>query len=242
MNHNITLCHLYPELMDTYGDRGNIIALTQRAKWRGIEVSLQEVSLYEPLPDEPVDIYFLGGGQDQAQGVIANDIKTKADRLKNDIEAGVVALTICGGYQLFGRNYVDPTGRDIPGIGIFDIQTKGGPTRRVNDLLIETNSIIPGVQLVGFENHSGLTFLDNPDQALGSVIKGTGNNGQDNTEGIVYKNAIGTYLHGSLLPKNPRLTDYLLETALKRKYPDFVLEKLDNALEEQAFREAVRQI
>lgn len=237
-DHKLTIIHLYPDLMNIYGDRGNIIALKQRALWRNIDVAIVNVSIGDKLTTGLADIYFFGGGQDSSQIAVAHDLPRLASTIKKDIENGACALTICGGYQLFGHFYKDQTGKKLKGISIFDAYTVAGSKRMIGNIKIKTDAIVPGTEILGFENHSGQTFLGKNMKPLGKVLKGYGNNPRQHQEGVIYKNAIGTYLHGSLLPKNPKLTDYLLETALKRKYPDFELAPLDDKLEEETFREA----
>lgn len=264
MSFSLTICHLYPDRMNIYGDRGNIFALKRRLEWRDIEPVIEEVKTGDKLFENKADFYFFGGGQDQAQQFIAKHLKTKADVIQADIENGVVALTVCGGYQLFGRYYQDPTGQKSEGLGIFNCVTEAGQKRKVGNLLIETTPLAGSIldksasdtpyplldkstskgprqyslKLIGFENHSGNTFLNAGSEPFGKVSQGFGNNGQDQTEGIRYKNAFGTYLHGSLLPKNPLFADYLLEKALQNKYAGFELKPLKNDLELATFIEA----
>lgn len=234
----ITIVHLYPDLMNIYGDRGNVIALKQRALWRNIDVEIASVSIGDQLPKNR-NLYFFGGGQDKSQIAVAKDLPRLAKTIKNDIENGVPALTICGGYQLFGHFYQDQNGKKIKGISVFDAYTVADSKRMIGNIKIKTDIIAPGVIILGFENHSGQTFLGKNMKPLGRVLKGYGNNPRQKIEGSVYKNAIGTYLHGSLLPKNPKITDWLLEKALKRKYPNFELSPLDDNLEEKTHIEAI---
>jgi len=202
----IVIGWLYGASMNIYGDRGNIIALTQRAAWRGLDTEVITIGLGDPLPRR-VDIYFFGGGQDQEQIAVSRDLQgEKAERIKADIESGSAALTICGGYQLFGREYRPHDAAPLPGIGVFDAVTVAGPERFIGNVVIESE----WGDLVGFENHSGLTTLGAGVEPLGTVRVGRGNNGRDGREGARYRNAIGCYLHGALLPKNPTLTDWLL--------------------------------
>lgn len=235
----LTICHLYPDVMNIYGDRGNIIALQQRLKWRGIESHVITINSGDALPTQTVDIYFFGGGQDQAQSAIAKDLTKHADTLRYDVEDGAVLISVCGGYQLLGKYYLDQDGRRTPGIGLFDVETKAGTRRMVGNISISLGSMLPGEKVIGFENHSGRTYLGKGAKPFGHVLAGFGNNGEDKTEGVVYKNAIGTYLHGSLLPKNPKLTDYFLQQAVTRKDPDFVFNPLESSVEKSAFDEAL---
>lgn len=230
----IKILHLYPQEMNLYGDRGNILALVRRAEWRGIKA---KVIPYEPgdkLPQD-VDIIFGGGGQDSGQEKIAPDLQSISSDLKILIEKGTPALVVCGIYQLFGEYYVTFSGKKLPGIGIFDAHTISSTSRHIGNVTIHNDKF---GDIVGYENHSGLTILDDFCQPLGTVIEGFGNNGKDQSEGIIYKNCIGTYLHGPILPKNPKLTDFLIEAALKNKGLHTKLTKLDDSLEKQALRTA----
>jgi CobQ-like glutamine amidotransferase family enzyme len=206
----LTIGWLYGDRMNIYGDRGNIIALEQRARWRGIDVRVERISIGDAIP-AGIALYFFGGGQDQQQVAVARDLQgAKAERIRADIEAGAPALTICGGYQLFGHEY-RPHGADpLPGIGIFDAITVAGNERFIGNVIVDS----AWGELVGFENHSGLTTLAPGCAPMGEVRVGRGNNGRDGHEGARFRNALGCYLHGALLPKNPALTDWLIATAL----------------------------
>jgi len=229
---------LYGTRMNIYGDRGNIVALTRRAEWRGIEVEVREIGYGASIPDD-VDIFFWGGGQDQEQADVARDMQgEKAYQLRTAIDNGAAMLAICGGYQLLGRSYRPHAGEELPGVGLFDITSVAGSTRFIGNIVVNTER---WGALVGFENHSGLTHLGNGVKPLGRVEIGRGNNGQDGTEGAIYRNAIGCYLHGALLPKNPRLTDWLIERGLHRRYGDVSLPSLDDAVEQRAHRSAVQR-
>lgn len=239
MIHTIRITHLYPELLNTYGDRGNILAFVKRCEWRGIEVTVRRVSLGDLLTANETDWYFIGGGQDAAQAVIADDLAQKTGAIRADIESDVPLLAICGGYQLLGKRYVDPTGKHSPGTNLFDVVTDAGANRFVGNALVDGVGELAGQQFIGFENHAGRTHLGTAAQPLGRVMKGFGNNGDDRTEGVVYHKAIGTYLHGSLLPKNPWLTDWFIQAALAHQSNQPVtLKLLDNSSEEAARREA----
>lgn len=257
--YQLTICHLYPDLMDTYGDKGNIITIQKRCQWRGIKVNYKPLSIDDPLSTShsDFDFYFFGGGQDQAQEIVAKDLQKKASALKKSVERGAVLLSICGGYQLLQKYFKTAAGQKIPGIGLFDAYTIASDVRMMNNLLIDLNpkffkeieSIYPTTNppnyptnLIGFENHSGKTYLEKGTEPLGTVIKGNGNNGEDKTEGAIYKNAFGCYLHGSLLPKNPHFADYLIQKALERKYGKVKLEPLDDTLEWQAHKTTTKTI
>ena len=242
---DLTICYLYPTTMSTYGDRGNVVALAQRARWRGINVTVTEVDLHHHLDPSGIDLFFFGGGQDKEQMAVSEDLQGgKGEDLVGAIENGAALLSICGGYQLLGEYFRTSTGDDLPGLGVFKARTTGGPQRMIGDIVIEAAGLKPDgrpVRLVGFENHSGQTFLEPGCRPLGKVVVGSGNNGIDRTEGARYRNAFGCYLHGPLLPKNPILTDYLLQAALHHRYgEEAVLLPLESATEDRA-REAVLQ-
>ena len=231
---DLTLAWLYGREMNIYGDRGNVRALEQRARWRGIDVTVVTSGLGDPMPE--VDLYFWGGGQDQEQVNVAHDLQgAKGDALRAAVEGGAALLSVCGGYQLLGHEYRPHDDEPLPGIGLFDVTTVAGPERFIGNIVVDS----PIGELVGFENHSGLTTLAPGVQPLGRVRSGRGNNGQDGTEGAMYRNAIGCYLHGSLLPKNPVLADWLLERALNRRHGTVTLPPLDDTIEVAAHANAV---
>ena len=240
----LVIGYLYPDLMNIYGDTGNIIALKKRAEWRGIEVEVKNISIGDRIPTlhvgTRIDLYFFGGGQDQSQELVAKDLQKKATVLKEEVERGVPLLAICGGYQLLGEYYQPSSGPKLPGIDIFPAYTIAGDNRMIGNIVIssqDTNNF-----LVGFENHSGKTYLKEGATPLGTVKSGFGNNGEDHTEGCVYQNAIGCYMHGSLLPKNPELADWLLQKALEVKYrKEIKLKPLDDTLENEAHKAAIRR-
>lgn len=212
----IRLLQLYPRDMNIYGDWGNTLVLKRRLEWHGVDVELLAYNPGDTFPDG-VDLIVGGGGQDSGQDIIQNDLAAIGSKLHTAAENGVPMLMICGLYQLFGKFFKTQDGHSIKGIGLLDIETHAGPERLVGNIILESQF----GELVGYENHSGQTFLGKNIKPLGKVIKGAGNNGQDDTEGAIYKNVIGTYLHGSILPKNPNLADYLIEQAVIRKYGDF---------------------
>jgi hypothetical protein len=222
--------------MNIYGDRGNVRTLEQRCRWRGIAVDVALVGVGDRLTAGDTDIYFFGGGQDREQIVVADDLcGPTGDAIRKDIAEDAVALTVCGGYQLFGHYYRPYATEDLPGISVFDAWSDAGPDRFIGNVLSET----PWGTLVGFENHGGRTFLSAGTQPFGRVIVGHGNNGQDGTEGAVTRNAFGCYLHGSLLPKNPTFADHLIALALRRRYgPDASLAPLEDATEHIAHEAA----
>lgn len=237
--YELNICHLYSDLLNLYGDRGNIIALKKRAEWRGIDVSVTNISIGQNFVPENYDIIFLGGGQDYEQEIIQNDIlRSKGSEIKNAIENNKVFLCICGGYQLLGHYYKTHDGKEIEFLGALDLWTTAGNERMIGNIAFQCDVLktdnYDGV-VVGFENHSGKTYLGKDVKPLGKVLCGYGNNGEDGYEGAVYKNVFCSYSHGSLLPKNPQFTDHLISIALKNKYSDFnSLSKLDDTIENAA--------
>jgi CobQ-like glutamine amidotransferase family enzyme len=207
-------------------------------RWRGIEPTLDRVAVGETYDLERADIVVAGGGEDESQLAVAEDLQRRSQSVHDAVGSGVVFLTICGTYQLFARRFVTHDGQEIPGIGVFGAETHGGAKRMIGNIVVGT----PWGRLVGFENHSGRTILDEGQSPLGSVEKGNGNNDRTGDEGAVTLNAFGTYLHGSLLPKNPAFADELLLRALRRRHGDgFELPPLDDSLERQAADAAARR-
>ncbi len=244
----IRLAHLYPDLMNIYGDRGNVLALVNRARQRGIDIVVSEVSIGQALDPAAHDLYFFGGGQDREQIPVAADlVASKAEALREAIEGGAALLSVCGGFQLLARYYQPFDADRLPGIGLFDAWTVASHQRMIGNVVIELAAASPLAQdgrprtVVGFENHSGKTYLGPGGQPLGRVVVGYGNNGEDRTEGAVYRQAIGCYLHGSLLPKNPHLADFLLAQALAHRYGAVELPPLDDTLEWRAHQAAVQR-
>jgi hypothetical protein len=232
------LAHCYPAEMNIYGDRGNVIALTQRAAWRGIELSVTSIEPGEAVDWAAFDLAFFGGGQDSGQALIAQDLlERQGPGLRAALEDGLVMLAICGGYQLLGHYFLTHTGERLPGLGVLDIHTVGGKQRLIGNIVVDAELDGAPVRLVGFENHSGRTYHGPGVRSMGRVIVGNGDNGEDGVGGAVYRNTYGCYLHGSLLPKNPQLTDYLLGLALRRRYgPTATLPPLEAELELRAQR------
>ena len=211
----ISIAHLYPKLLNLYGDMGNVITLRQRCIWRGIEVEFEQINSGDKIKEH--DLYFIGGGQDKQQEEVQAELFSQKSELQAQMNDGSVFLGICGGYQLFGH-YYQPHGKDkLEGISLMDAYTIAGDTRFIGNVTVKTNFLSPNT-LVGFENHSGLTYLQGETKPLGVVSVGNGNNGKDGFEGARYKNVFGTYLHGSLLPKNPHFADYLISLALEKRY------------------------
>ena len=228
----LNICHLYPDLLNVYGDVGNILVLKHRAEERGIKVNVVDVSLNDKFNKDEIDIVFFGGGQDCEQSIVSEDLKNnKEEVLRQYIEEDKVLLAICGGYQLLGKHYISPNGEKLQGLGILDIYTEGGEKRLIGNTVIYNEDF--DETYVGFENHSGRTFI-NGLKPLGKCIHGYGNNGEDGYEGCIYKNTFCTYFHGSLLSKNPELADRFLKIALEKKYGSVELKKLDDTFELKA--------
>lgn len=226
----LSVAHLYPKLLNLYGDMGNIIAIKKRCEWRGIEVEVDEIGIGDTIKEH--DFYFIGGGQDKQQQEVAQELYSKKEFLTKERDSGAVFLGICGGYQLFGHYYQPFEGDRLLGISLMDAYTVAGKKRFIGNVSVETSFLNEPKTLVGFENHSGLTYLQGETKPLGKIIVGNGNNGQDKFEGGRFKNVFGTYLHGSLLPKNPHFTDYLIELALEKRYGEKIsLQKLNDKLE-----------
>jgi len=238
----LNICHLYPDLLDLYGDRGNILALAARCRWRGIEPVIQQASLGEALDFMRMDILFLGGGSDREQGLLVQDLMRREKELRSAIENGLVVLSICGGYQMLGRYYQMASGEKIQGLGIIDIWTVAGAKRLIGNVVVEIEIDKSFRTLVGFENHSGKTYLGEGIRPLGKVLFGHGNNGDNREEGVHYRNVFGTYMHGPLLPKNPLFTDMLLELAMLRRGSNTRLKELDDRLEELAHKAMVKRL
>ncbi|MCQ2559892.1 MAG: glutamine amidotransferase [Clostridia bacterium] len=229
----IRIYHLYPELLNLYGDAGNVLAFQQRCLWRGMEAEIIPISPEDRLDFGKADFIFIGGGSDREQMIASQTLSRQKAELKAAIEDGVAVLAICGGLQLLGQYYKDTDGDKIPGLGLLDFYTEAGTKRLIGNIAIEME--IEGKQcpLVGFENHAGRTFLGEV-APLGRVLKGFGNNGQDGGEGIRYHNVFCSYLHGPILPKNTCLADYLLKLVLQRRGESGELLPLDDSFEEKA--------
>jgi CobQ-like glutamine amidotransferase family enzyme len=214
-----TVGWLYPDLMNIYGDRGNILTLLKRAEWRDYDARLIELGRGASDGMEDVDVFFFGGGQDREQALVYEDLlETKQAPLERAVASGAGVLAVCGGYQLLGHYYQTGEGERFPGIGLIDVHTEAGKRRFIGDVVVDSDlTDIHPQTLVGFENHSGRTYLGPKAKPLGRVRMGFGNNGEDHTEGCIQGGIVGTYLHGSLLPKNPHLADHLVRNALARR-------------------------
>jgi len=233
----IRIGHLYPDYLNIYADRGNIAVLERRASWRGIELLVEAIGVGDVVKAGRHDLYYVGGGQDREQALVAPDLAGKGKALSEAVAGGAAVLAVCGGYQLLGAFYRDLSGAEQPGAGLLPLYTVAGEVRMIGDCLIECG-LEPGVRrtLAGFENHAGRTYLEEGAEPLGRVIAGFGNDGESGLEGCRVGRVVGTYLHGPLLPRNPWLADWLLAQALGHAGggdpPE--LEPLDDGLEEDA--------
>lgn len=223
MTKRLRIAHLYPKLLNIYGDIGNIITLKYRTEKRHIETVVDNIELGDCIEEH--DIYFIGGGQDTQQIAVSNELQKHKEFLQAERDRGAVFLGICGGYQLMGHYYKPHQGEELKGISLLDAYTIAGSKRFIGNVTVKTNMVKPNT-LVGFENHSGLTYLNGETKPIGFMLSGNGNNGEDKTEGARYKNVFGTYMHGSFLPKNVHFADFLLELALNEQ-----LEPLDDNIE-----------
>jgi CobQ-like glutamine amidotransferase family enzyme len=224
--------HLYPDYLNIYADRGNIAVFAERARARGHELEVRAIGMRDAVPAGELDLFYIGGGQDREQALVAPDLASKAEALREAVEGDAAFLAVCGGYQLLGRFYRDVAGNDQQGIGLLPLETIAGERRMIGDVLLEC--AWAGQTLAGFENHAGRTLLDEGAEPLGRVIAGFGNDGSSGDEGCRYRQAYGTYLHGPLLPRNPWFADRLLSEALAHAGGDPDLTPLPDELEHQA--------
>ena len=228
----LKICHLYPDLLNLYGDRGNTVCMEKRLQWRGIDCRFTEVKYGDNDPLSDYDLIFIGGGQDFEQKLLMEDLQRgKGNNIKAAAEDGKTFLAICGGYQLLGHYYQMSDGTKCDYIGAIDVFTVAGEKRMIGNTACISEE---AGTIVGFENHAGKTFFSGAVRSLGTVLKGSGNNGEDGLEGARYKNVFATYYHGPVLPKNPELCDLILKTALERKYGIFELRPLDDSAENAA--------
>ena len=225
--------HLYPKLLNIYGDGGNIITLRKRCEWRGINVVIDEINIGDSISEH--DLYFIGGGQDSQQVEVAKELQKHKEFLIKERDRGAVFLAICGGYQLLGHYYQPLDSEKLLGISLLDAYTLAGNERFIGNVTVECELVEP-TTLVGFENHCGLTYIQGDTKPLAKVIVGKGNNGQDKFEGARYKNVFGTYIHGSFLPKNVHFADYLIELALGEK-----LEQINDNIELETHKSLVNK-
>lgn len=232
----LKIVHLYPREMNIYGDNGNTLVIRRRVEWRGMGAEIIAVGVGDDLPND-VDMIISGGGQDKGQIKVEKDLQSRKAQLSSMASDGVAMLLICGTYQLFGHRFITHNQESINGIGILDIETHAGPQRLIGNIVTDSDH----GRLVGYENHSGLTFVGSGSTVFGSVVSGSGNNGQDGSEGAVSNNVFGTYLHGPILPKNPHFADVLIKKAVNRKFGTQELQPLDDGLEETAHLVAVKR-
>lgn len=218
-NVTVNIAHLYPRLLNIYGDWGNVLTVKKRCEWRGIDVNIDSIEIGDTIDIKKYDFYFMGGGQDAQQIAVSKELQKHKGVLQDAVDENAVFLAICGGYQLLGHYYQPHQGERLDGIGLLDAYTEAGDTRFIGNVTAECDFTTPNT-LVGFENHSGLTYLNGDTVPMAVVKTGHGNNGKDKTEGARYKNVFGTYLHGSFLPKNPHFADYLISLALHKRYKE----------------------
>ncbi|MCM1265724.1 MAG: hypothetical protein NC200_05950 [Candidatus Gastranaerophilales bacterium] len=238
---SLKLVHLYPLFLNIYGDIGNVKVLQKRCEWRGIDLNIEQINIHDKI-EEGTDIYFIGGGQDRQQVEVSEELQRHKSILTAEYHNDAVFLGICGGYQLLGEYYQPHDAARLEGIGLLDAYTVAGSTRFIGNVTASVENLEPNT-IVGFENHSGLTFLRGDTKPMAQVLVGNGNNGQDKTEGARSRNAFGTYLHGSFLPKNPHFADYLIKLALRKKYNDDIeLEKLDDTIELKAHNSVLSKV
>jgi CobQ-like glutamine amidotransferase family enzyme len=228
----IRVGHLYPDYLNIYADRGNIAVLAERARVRGHELDVTAIGMRDDVPAGEIDLFYIGGGQDREQALVAHDLGNKASALREAVESGAAFLAVCGGYQLLGRYYRDVAGEEQPGIGLLPLHTIAKEQRMIGDVLLDCGWA--GQTLAGFENHAGRTVLDEGAEPLGRVVAGFGNDGTSGHEGARYKRAYGTYLHGPLLPRNPWFADHLLSEALAHAGGATELAPLPDELEHEA--------
>lgn len=233
----LIVVQLYPNDMNIYGDWGNALTILQRAKWHGLETKLINYNVGDEFPSD-ADILIGGGGQDSGQLKVQADLQKIAPTLHHLADSDTPMLMICGLYQLFGRFFKTNKGEIIKGIDIFHAETHAGQERLIGNIVTHSEQF---GDIVGYENHSGQTYIDSDMQPLGRLIRGAGNNGQDDTEGCIYRNVIGTYLHGSLLPKNPAIADFLIEEAAKKKFGDFTPTVIEDRFATRAREIAIKR-
>lgn len=227
----LNIAHMYPKLLNIYGDWGNVLTIKRRCEWRDIEVDIDSIDTNDDLNPNKYDFYFIGGGQDQQQVTVSQELQKHKTELLKARDENAVFLGICGGYQLLGHYYQPHNAQKLLGVGLLNAHTVASEKRFIGNVSAQSDFLEPDT-LVGFENHSGLTYLENDTKPLAKVIIGNGNNGEDKTEGAYEGNVFGTYLHGSLLPKNVHFADYLIGLALEKRYKEKIeLCQLDDKIE-----------
>lgn len=239
----IKIAHMFPEVLNLYGDRGNIICLKKRLEWRGIDCDVTEIKLGDNNDLSEFDLFFIGGGQDFEQEVLLNDLRSgKGDNIKSAIRDGKTFLCICGGYQMMGHYYETKNGERMPFLGAIDFHTIGGDVRMIGNYAFHCPADAGDTDVVGFENHSGRTYLSAGVSPLGTVLSGYGNNGEDKTEGVHYNNVYGSYSHGPILPKNPQFADHLLRITLGHKYGSDELASISDTYENIAHDDILNKV
>lgn len=237
MEHNkfeLNIAHLYPKLLNLYGDWGNVLTFQKRCEWRGIKANIDAINIGDTIDMKKYDFYFLGGSQDQQQITVSKELLKHKSALEEAMDENAVILGVCGGYQLLGHFYQPHNAERIEGIGLLDAYTTASEKRYTGNVTVKCEYVIPET-LVGFENHIGLTYLQGATKPLAQISVGNGNNGKDSTEGARYKNVFGTYLHGPFLPQNVHFADYLISLALKKRYKENIqLTKLHDSTEKKA--------
>ena len=237
----LNIYHLYPDVLNLYGDRGNVLCMQRRLEWRGMQANVFPVPIGTKFIAKDCDLIFIGGGQDFEQEILMHDLKgEKTAELKAAIEDGIPVLAICGGYQMLGQYYKTWDGKQCDFTGALDLYTVGSEQRMIGNYMFTCDEA--DCKIVGFENHSGKTYLGSGVKPLGKILEGYGNNGEDKTEGVRYNNVFGTYSHGPVLPKNPQLTDFILKTALSQKYTSFDFEPLDDTFENNANEYMIKRL
>jgi len=236
------IAHMYPDLMNLYGDRGNLICLQKRLEWLEQECEITKCFLGDELDLARTDMFFMGGGSDREQELVFQDLRKRSEHLWQAVQDGLPALCICGAYQLLGEFYKAADGTIMPGLAFFQLHTVAEPGRLIGNILIEADIAGSRTSLVGFENHGGRTYLNDPElKPLGKVLSGFGNNGKDKTEGLLFRNLVGSYLHGPLLPKNPALADFFIQAMAQRR--GIAIDTgLDDTIENVAHQQVVKML
>lgn len=239
--YSLKIGHMFPDLLNLYADEGNVVALKKRMEWRGMNAEIIRIESGAEIDFKKLDIVMLGGGGDREQMKVLEILQKYKKEFSEYVENGGVVLAVCGGFQMLGKSYILKN-ESVEGLGILDIESTAKDSRVIGNVVIESNLDGKIVKIAGFENHSGQTFIKDL-QPLGKVICGSGNNGEDSTEGVLYKNLIGSYLHGPLLPKNSSLTDFILARALRQKYGEEIkLSPLDDTLENKALEYMIEKM